>query len=315
MARSHPLREGFGTISRRPALALAEIAWRWSFGAAAWVLVGLSLHQILLGVDVSDAEMAMARHSSPFLIADAIAHILYEVLPRAARVSLVLIPALALLWVVAASLGRSATLNALLAERGQLRDDHLGFGALLGIHAVRAAVTLAAAVGLFGAIILSSAIANPQGDEAVVAALLGLVIAVLVGFFWSVINWFLSLAPIFIVRDGRGTFASIGDSLALYRNHRSGYVGAGIVFGLLRSLALLVAVIISLVPLGATDSVRLVLSVALLVSLCYFAVVDSLYIARMAAFVALADERNEDPLPGAEPDASPQSAGDQVQVQ
>lgn len=305
MARPHPVREGFGAVIRQPGLALAEIAWRWSFGAAAWVLVGLSLHQILLGVDVGDAELAIARRSSPFLIADAIAHILYEVLPRLVRISAVLIPALALLWIFAASLGRSATLNALLAERGQLRDDHPGFSALLGIHLVRVAVTLAAVAGLFGAIIISSTITNPQPDTAIVAALLWLAIAVLVAFFWSILNWFLSLAPIFIVRDGRGTFASIADSLALYRDHRADYAGTTAWFCFLRSLALLGAIGLSVMPLGITDSVRVVVLVVVIVSLAYFAMVDSVYIARIAAFVALADESSAEIVPSAAPQDVP----------
>jgi hypothetical protein len=38
-----PTAEGFKLVFRRPSIPLAEIAWRWSFAAAAWFLSAMYL--------------------------------------------------------------------------------------------------------------------------------------------------------------------------------------------------------------------------------------------------------------------------------
>jgi len=307
---SRPLvRNGLRAVLRQPALAAAEIAWRWSFGAAAGALAVLSLHRILIGVDVSDAEMALGRGSPVFSAADTLARILYDVLPRLIQVSAVLVPALALLWIVAASLGRWATLQALPSVRGpgeEAGDAGKGsFASLLYLNSLRAAVTLAAGAGLVGAAIISGSLLNPRGDNPVAAALLWVVIATLVFFFWAVVNWFLALAPIFIVRDRRRSFAAISDSLALLRRYPRDYIATAVGFGLLRSGALLAALLLSLAPLAVTNSVPVALVLTTPVALLYFAAVDFLSIARLAAFVALADEPSLAPAVPLEPQALP----------
>ena len=106
------VRAGFRAVLRQPALALGEIAWRWAFGAAAWILAIFAVRRTLAQVDITQVELLIARHSDLFLIADASARIIVQVLPQLARECLVLLPAIAVLWVVAATLGRAVTLNA-----------------------------------------------------------------------------------------------------------------------------------------------------------------------------------------------------------
>ena len=65
------VREGFRAVSRRPGLALGEIAWCWVFGAAAWVLVLLGAHLVMTSVPVSQTEFDLARRSGvKFRLAD-----------------------------------------------------------------------------------------------------------------------------------------------------------------------------------------------------------------------------------------------------
>jgi len=63
-------------------LPLAEVAWRWSFGAAAFVLIGLGVLEFLDSLPVSPTDMLMLRTGHPLLIAQAIAHIFRETAPR-----------------------------------------------------------------------------------------------------------------------------------------------------------------------------------------------------------------------------------------
>src|SRR5512146_3501320 len=113
LGRMNPVRSGFRAVLRQPAVIAGEIAWRWTFGAASWAVRFLTLRDIFAGVDVSEAEYLLARHSDAFLIADAWARVLIEVLPPLARAAMILIPALTLFWIVAATVGRAATLRGL----------------------------------------------------------------------------------------------------------------------------------------------------------------------------------------------------------
>ena len=262
---------------RGPALALGEIAWRWAFGAAAWTLVIFALRRILAQVDITQAELLLSRHSDIFLIADACAHILVQVLPQLGRECLVLAPAITVLWIAAATLGRAVTLQSLFST------DNPHFGALLALNFIRAVFTLATLVAFLGALFLSGLMISPQSPIA--AALVGILVAALIGFFWSIVNWFLALAPIWIVRDGRPAIRSIADSVDLYRRGPGPYFGIASGFGFLRGAALVAAFVAALIASRATPAVSFALCVV--IALIYFAVADFLYIARLAAFVAL----------------------------
>lgn len=327
----HPVRSGFRAVLRQPALILAEMAWRWSFGAAAWVLVVLSIRRVLAGIDVSEAEYLLARRSDLFLIADACARILYQALPGFARAAVILVPALALVWTFAATLGRVATVKAILERRHPERasaaseskdrfsiakasgqegvgpgapagatpkfpGDHRAAGAhargnivsLLVLHLLRAVFTLATLLAFVGTMILAGLAFPAQGASPTTAAVIWVILAALAAFFWTLINWFLALAPIWIVRDDDGPFQAIAESLALFRCHTAAYVSAAWWFGLIRGLALVAAFIAALFAASATARTAAVAT--LLIALLYFAFADFLYIARIAAYVALADE-------------------------
>ena len=271
------IRAGFRAVVRRPALMLGEIAWRWAFGAAAWTLVIFAFRRIFAHVDITQAELLLARHSDVFLLADAGAHIVVQVLPQLGRECLVLAPAIAVLWVAAATLGRAVTLQSLAST------DDLHFGALLALNLFRAIFTLATLIAYLGALFLTGLMMPPQNPIATV--LVGILVASLIGFFWSVVNWFLALAPIWIVRNGHPVFRSIADSVDLYRRGPGAYIGITSWFGLLRAAALVAAFVAALLASQAAPATAIALCVA--IALIYFAVADFLYIARLAEFVAL----------------------------
>ena len=283
------IRAGFRAIFRRPALALGEIAWRWAFGAAAWTLVIIAIRRILAHVDITQAELLVARHSDIFLIADACARILVQVLPQLGRECLVLAPAIAVLWIAAATLGRAITLDALmvtpviLSDAGASEPRDLHFGLLLALHFIRAVFTLATAIAYLGALFLAGFAMQAQNPA--ITVLVGILIAALVGLFWSLVNWFLGLAPIWIVRDGHPVLRSIADSVDLYRRGPGPYLGIASWFGFLRAGAMVAALVAALLASQATPARSFALCVV--IALIYFAVADFLYIARLAAFVAM----------------------------
>ncbi len=304
-----PIAKGFRAVFRGPGLVLAEIAWRWCFGLTAWVLVVLTFGEWLAGISFTSGDWAMLRTRQPLLVAEAVAHTLQGTGARFMKTSIILALALVIFWIFAASVGRAATLKALLSRQKN------GFGSLLGLHLFRSALALAASVGFFGVIILTSRVAPIEmTDSAALMArvLVFLLLLVVVGFLWGAVNWFLSLAPIFVLRDGRDTFGAIADSWDFFRRRSSALLGITFVFDLLRGVLLVTAALLAANPLADVHTSSELLAALWLVlglSLIYFAITDFLYIARLAVYVSLvepdlefeAQRSPQPPMPVTEP--------------
>lgn len=110
-----PTLEGFRAIFRRPSFGLAEIAWRWSFGVAAALLLAFSFFTFLDTLPVGKSDLLLLRSRQPFLIFRAMAHIVRGSAFRAVGAGIVLALTLGAAWIVLASFGRAATVNALIA--------------------------------------------------------------------------------------------------------------------------------------------------------------------------------------------------------
>ena len=306
------VRSGLRAVRETPALAVAEIAWRWTFGLVAWIVVVLTVRTIMAGVDVSAVETAFARSSDAFLIADTIARVIVQVLPRFIQALVIVIPVLALVWIAAATLGRAATVRTLVAagrnagfqpaEGSPARAVFARDGVLVPptsrrllvsltvVHSLRALVTIATFLAFFGTVffVSSNASLDPQSGAAPLLLLAWMLLALLLCLLWGVVNWFLALAPIFCVPENTGAWRAIGDSLAFFRNRSREYLAIASAYGLFRLAAMVVAILAGLVVVTA-GSVRAALVLSIVVALVYFAVADVLYIARLASYVVLSE--------------------------
>jgi hypothetical protein len=286
-----PTLEGFRLMLLRPYFGLAEIAWRWSFGAAVCVLLGFSFFEYLDTLPVTAGDLLLLRTRQPALISEAIAHILHGSAPRVVETIITLAVALTVGWIVLASCARAATINALLNYFREAGNSSM-FGSLrslIGLNFFRAAVTLAAGTGSLAALVLSAKIA-PANDVAPGSTfLVFLSVVMLVWIVWSSVNWFLSLAGVCAVVDGQDTFGAIASAVVLYRRRAGSVWAAGIWFGLAHGIAFVLATSIVAFPLGLAGLLPggIVLGGVLLVALLYFAVADFLHIGRIAAYVAI----------------------------
>src|SRR3954469_18964655 len=150
-----PARSGLDAVLRRPALALLEVAWRWTFGATALLLLVLVWIKFLTGIEITEAEVALKQVAPTLALADAFAHILNANVDPLLRTAAVLLPGLALLWVVAASVGRALTLRLLFAASSPMR-----FSAIAGLSFLRTALALAAVGAYFGSAFIASSLAG-----------------------------------------------------------------------------------------------------------------------------------------------------------
>jgi hypothetical protein len=294
MKRRSPTLEGLQAMFRVPSLGLAEIAWRWSFGLAAAVLLVFSVREYLATLPVTAAEMFLLRSRQPALILQAIAHVLRGSAARALGAAIILMLALTLAWVVLASLGRAATLKTLIeyfreGEERSLLDERQTWdsNSLMGLNFFRAMVTLSAALGFLGALVLAAA-AAPEGNPSPGSVvLIFYTLAMFVGLAWLALNWFLSLAGVFVVSDGRDTFGALGAAADLCWVRIGSVAAATIWFGLAHVIVFVAASSMVAFPLAFVEMLPagVVLGGVLLVALFYFATVDFLHVGQLAAYV------------------------------
>jgi len=301
MQRRSPTFAGFRAVLARPSFGLAEIAWRWSFGFAAALLLTFSMIEYLDSLPVTSRDELMFRTRQPALISRAILHILHGSSLRLVDAAVLLAIALSIAWIVLSAMGRMVTVEALLdhfRESGQLpagwsqlsrQTGHSRLSSVMGLNFLRLAATLAAGVGCVTAFLLGVA-ASPADDPSPGSALLIIFfIGMLVGVAWSMLNWLLSLAAAFVIADGRDTFGAIAAAVDLCRFRAGSILAANTWFGLAHLVVFFIAssavafplVFAGVLPAGA------VLGGVLLVTLLYFAAADFLYVGRLASYIAI----------------------------
>jgi hypothetical protein len=156
---------------------------------------------------------------------------------------------------------------------------------------LRVATVLAALLALVGAAILAgfaSSDANPQPG---LAFILFLPLASLICIAWPMLNWVLSLACVFSIRDGEDTLGALAAAVTFFRERLGPVLAVSAWTSLAHFVAFSVATTVVSLPLSLIQFApsRLVIACILLVTLAYFAVVDWLYIARLAGYICIAE--------------------------
>ena len=310
MKRRSPTLEGFQTMFRLPLVGLAEIAWRWTFGLAATAAFIFALREYLATLPVTAGEMFLFHTRQPALMVQALTRIFQGSAPRAVAAVIVLALTLALAWIVLASLGRAATLKSLLQYLrdsggcGRLARESgtLPVTSLLALNFLRAATMLAATVGVVGAMLVARAASSPLDPSPGKVLLIFWMLAMLTGLAWSLLNWYLSLAAIFVVRDGASAFAALAAAADLCRTRPGSLVAAATWFGLAHVVAMVVASSVAAFPLGFAEVLpgSVVFGGLLLIALLYCATVDFLYVGRLASYVFMVEP--PEPLPQSDDD-------------
>ncbi|MFZ0805321.1 MAG: hypothetical protein WAN03_04030 [Candidatus Sulfotelmatobacter sp.] len=302
--------EGFRATFRYPSVTLAEIAWRWAVGGTASALLLFCLLEYTDTLPVTGGDLLFLRTRHPYLVGQAIAHIFRGSFTRLSIAMLVGGLLLTLLWTATSAIGRLATVHALLdyfreqfrqahgSASGGQRDiasnvstDSLHTSALFRLNFLRAATGLAAGLAIFGAAILAG-FASPDGDPAPgVVFVLFLFLAGLVWLAWIVVNWTLSLAGLFAVREGAGAIDAISAAVTLCRERAAAVFTVSAWTGLAHITVFVATAAVASLPLGFAAVVpwRLIVLAMLFITLMYFAVVDWLYMARLAGYVCIAE--------------------------
>lgn len=306
MAHS-PSLEGLRRVYRQPSLAFAEVTWRWSFAVAAWLLFVFAMVEFIDSLPVTSGDLFLLRTRIPPLVLITVRHLFMAGTQRGVAVFIIVVCAAVVLWMLAASAGRAAILRTLLnlsptpaidtPDRvdGDSEPNLLQlFGPLLGIHFLRAGLLLATLLAWAAAAIWAGVASSGSSTQAF-AFLLFLGLAFIIAVLWILLDRLLSIAPIFAVREGRDTFASIGAAVEFLHLRRRRVAGVSTIFAVLHLTAFFAASSIASAPLALASVLPAwtVVACLLLLTLAYFAVVDALHVARLAAYIRIMDMPDE----------------------
>jgi hypothetical protein len=280
----NPITQGLRAVTRDPAIFLVEILWRWSFALLACLLVtGVGL--MLLGpLHVGKAWDTALGSRDPQRIGQLLVAIVLLLGVKLVIAAVAVPLAIALLWSILAALGRFVTVKRLRAGLTSLR-----FRTVLALQLLRGFISWFSLVLLFATAFGEALVAThgPQPDL-LLYYLMMLPSVILISAFWLTVNWYLSLAAIF-GREGQSFRGALRQARQTVRQQRSDFAGTGFVFLIFRTVILLIAAAICGLTSGMAGTAPQSYFVLLMVvSLAYFVVADFLYMARMAAYLALA---------------------------
>ena len=280
----NPITQGLRAVTRDPAIFLVEILWRWSFAVLACLLVA-GVGMMLLGpLHVGKAWDSAWGSRDPQRIGQFLVVIVLLLGTKLIIVAIAIPLAIALLWGILSALGRFVTVKRLRSGLTSLR-----FRTVFALQLLRGLVSWFALILLF-ATTLGEALIATRGTQPdlVLYYLMVMPSVVLIGVSWLILNWYLSLAAIF-GREGQSFRGAFRQARQTVRQQRSDFAGTGFVFLLFRTVILLIALAVCGLTSGmAGTAPRSYFVLLLVVSLAYFAVADFLYMARMAAYLALA---------------------------
>jgi len=290
----NPITQGLRAVTRDPAIFLVEILWRWSFAILACLLVA-GVGVMLLGpLHVGHAWDTAWRSRDPQRMGQLVFAVLLLLGMKVIVIAAIAVPlTIALLWGIFSALGRFVTVKRLRVGLTSLR-----FRTILALQLLRGFIGWLSLVVLFAAMFGEALIASrgPQPDL-LLYYLMVLPSVVLIGSFWLTVNWYLSLAAIF-GREGQSFRGALRQARQTVSQQRSDFTGTGFVFLLFRVVALLIATAICGLTSGMVgSSPQGYFTLLIIVSLAYFAIADFLYVARMAAYLALA-AAHADPAAG-----------------
>jgi hypothetical protein len=287
----NPITLGLRAITRDPAIFLVEILWRWSFALVACLLVVVAGLMLLGPLHVGPIWDNAWRSRDPQKMSQVLLGIVLIVGVKVIIITAVAVPlAIALLWSILSALGRFVTVKRLRTGLTSLR-----FRSIVALQFLRGFVSWFSFILLFAATFGEALIASrgPKPDL-LLYYLMVMPSVVLISALWLTVNWYLSLAAI-VGREGQNFRGALRKAHQTVRLQRSDFAGTGFVFILFRTVALLVATAICGLTSGmAGSSPEAYFVLLIVVSLTYFAVADFLYMARMAAYLALAATHVDD---------------------
>lgn len=281
----NPISKGFRAARRDPAAFLMEVLWRWSFWAVAAFLLFMAGMMLMARLELSDYFADAWKKQDPRMLGATVVIAIMTLGGKLVAALVAIAVGLGFFWSILAAALRRVVVKRL------SREAPLDFGAMLAVQGTRTLVALVAVL-LLAATFAGATYAATRGSQPdlfrfylVCAPALPVIVLL-----WLGLNWRLSMAAIF-GREGQGMGAALRQARKTVRRQRSDFAGTALIFLLLRLVALLAAVAIGGLTshmLGTAPQSYFALIAT--VALGYCVLSDFFYIARIASYLALAED-------------------------
>ena len=284
-----PLRTSLAAIFRQPGIVFAEIAWRWTFGASALTLAAFAIVRLEHAITIYPEEQEMLSSRSPVLIAQAILEIGHRARPLAVHLGIIVIPAILLLWIIAATVGRGYVLSRL-PSREWLSPRWLVLSAL---NLLRVVSVLLLVVAYFGCSFATSLVINPYAPNYALGILVFFSLFMISLAAWSFLHWIVSTSCIYASRQHLGLFQSLDATMQLLRTSSRELFSIAAQNSSVRTLVALIFTLFGLLPLIVYRVPPLFLTAEIVLFLAYCIASDMLVLARLAAYVEVIERPTE----------------------
>ncbi len=306
---SDPNREALHLLRLTPALLAMELLWRWSFGLGVVGLLLAAWGRVRPILMLDEAELRTLDSADPLALASQVFALFEPYAPLLLRVALWVSAGAAVLWVVAATAGRAVITRALICEAASFQSEAAGHEAVPNadsnnadsnntvplvprwpahafLLAARVLMLLIPLIGYLAGTLLAS-LAGGGDDPLLAVPLLFAPISAAI-LLWSLVNFVLSLAPLFVERDGLSPLDAIVAALKFSRRRRAELASIAGWNTALRSAVATALTLAAILTVAAGGPGWLTAVLVALETLAYLVLSDWLLLARLAAYAALA---------------------------
>lgn len=225
----------------------------------------------------------MLASRAPLQIAEAILEVWQRARPLALRLGIIVIPAMVVLWLSAATVGRGFVMNRLYESRTSPR-----WSSLLVLHFLRILSVLALVAAYVACSRATALVLDPENPNYFLALIVFLVLFGIAILVWSFVHWILSLACIFAARERSSTVVSIRQTINLLRSNGRQLASIAAQNGTARTLIAILFTFLALFPLALYRVPVLFWTLEFAILLLYCAISDILLLARLSAYIEVA---------------------------
>jgi hypothetical protein len=287
-------RAGFRILRKEQTLLPMELLWRWSFGLG---LLGLSFFayaHLRQAVLLSDADELALGSQDPFVVANAVAGLVAGILPLLIKTLSEICSVAAVSWIACAALGRGVItrmiVRGLSAEHAlTIAPDAPRWAAFAALSFGRVLMLLIVVIGYLGGVGIAGIVSAPEQNN-VASALIFFASLAASSVVWSYVNWVLSLAPIFVVRDALSPIDSVVEAIAFIRRNYSRLSDIALWNSTLRAVVATVVTLTGVATVGLRLAMApwVVTALLALQTLVYLVFSDLFLLARLASYASVA---------------------------
>lgn len=275
--------EQMGWVFTRPSLTALEVLWRWVFGIPIFLVCYVQVQKLFALLPPDATGLTDFDISNPWLssVKVAVAWDMYR--PHVVELLRWLAPLAALAWIVVSGVGRNLVLKRM--------ERRLPFRpvAMMVLQAAWLAVLVLTGLAWWKSIRWAAATHIGNGSTPDLVGYSIWVIFLSLGFFsfWALVSWWVAIAPMLLLLEGRTILGSLGQSLKLGRAFTSKLVETNMVMGIVKMCLLVLAMVFSAVMLPFANQVGLstLHEEWLIVSVFYFVASDYFHAVRLKGFV------------------------------